>query len=56
MEMASVVPGLVPLQLIRIRNERRVLEEKFGDEHREYRAHVVLRQSTLKWPSITHSR
>jgi protein-S-isoprenylcysteine O-methyltransferase Ste14 len=28
---------LVPMQLIRIRNERRVLEEKFGDEYREYR-------------------
>jgi protein-S-isoprenylcysteine O-methyltransferase Ste14 len=28
---------LVPLQLIRIRNERCVLEEKFGDEYREYR-------------------
>ena len=28
---------LVPLQLIRIRNERRVLDEKFGDEYREYR-------------------
>jgi protein-S-isoprenylcysteine O-methyltransferase Ste14 len=28
---------LIPLQLTRIRNERRVLEEKFGDEYREYR-------------------
>ena len=28
---------LVPLQLTRIRKERAALEEKFGDEYREYR-------------------
>lgn len=28
---------LIPLQWARIRNERRVLEEKFGDAYREYR-------------------
>jgi protein-S-isoprenylcysteine O-methyltransferase Ste14 len=31
---------LIPLQLVRIRNERQVLEEKFGDEYREYRKHT----------------
>jgi protein-S-isoprenylcysteine O-methyltransferase Ste14 len=28
---------LIPVQLLRIRQEARVLEEKFGDEYREYR-------------------
>ncbi|MFZ0333403.1 MAG: isoprenylcysteine carboxylmethyltransferase family protein [Candidatus Acidiferrales bacterium] len=28
---------LIPLQWARVRNERRVLEEKFGDAYREYR-------------------
>lgn len=28
---------LVPMQMMRIRAERRVLEEKFGDAYREYR-------------------
>jgi protein-S-isoprenylcysteine O-methyltransferase Ste14 len=28
---------LIPLQWVRIRNERRVLEEKFGETYREYR-------------------
>jgi protein-S-isoprenylcysteine O-methyltransferase Ste14 len=28
---------LIPMQLVRIRNERRVLEAKFGDAYREYR-------------------
>jgi len=28
---------LIPIQRRRIRNERRVLEEKFGEEYREYR-------------------
>jgi protein-S-isoprenylcysteine O-methyltransferase Ste14 len=29
--------GLIPVQLKRIRNERAVLEAKFGDEYRRYR-------------------
>jgi len=28
---------LIPLQWVRIRNERRVLEEKFGEAYRDYR-------------------
>jgi protein-S-isoprenylcysteine O-methyltransferase Ste14 len=28
---------LIPLQVWRARNEARVLEEKFGEEYREYR-------------------
>ena len=28
---------LIPMQVMRIRAERRVLEEKFGDAYREYR-------------------
>lgn len=28
---------LIPMQIVRIRNERRVLEAKFGDAYREYR-------------------
>jgi protein-S-isoprenylcysteine O-methyltransferase Ste14 len=31
---------LIPLQLMRIRNERRVLETKFGEAYREYRRHT----------------
>ena len=31
---------LIPLQLVRSRNEARVLEEKFGDEYREYVRHT----------------
>lgn len=31
---------LVPMQVMRIRAERRVLEEKFGDAYREYRKHT----------------
>jgi protein-S-isoprenylcysteine O-methyltransferase Ste14 len=31
---------LVPMQLMRIRAERRVLEQKFGDAYREYRKHT----------------
>jgi protein-S-isoprenylcysteine O-methyltransferase Ste14 len=31
---------LIPLQLMRIRNERRVLEAKFGEAYREYRRHT----------------
>jgi protein-S-isoprenylcysteine O-methyltransferase Ste14 len=29
---------LIPMQLVRARNESRVLEEKFGDEYRAYKA------------------
>jgi len=32
-----VLAVLIPVQLIRSRQEARVLEEKFGDEYREYR-------------------
>lgn len=31
---------LVPMQVMRIRAERRVLEAKFGDAYREYRKHT----------------
>jgi len=31
---------LIPLQLVRGRREARVLEEKFGDEYREYARHT----------------
>ncbi len=31
---------LIPLQLVRIREERRALEAKFGDAYREYRKRV----------------
>lgn len=31
---------LIPMQVMRIRAERRVLEEKFGDAYREYRKHT----------------
>ena len=31
---------LVPLQIVRSRREGRVLEEKFGDEYREYARHT----------------
>jgi protein-S-isoprenylcysteine O-methyltransferase Ste14 len=33
-----VLLALVPLQLVRARQEARVLEERFGDEYRRYRA------------------
>ncbi|HKM91979.1 MAG TPA: isoprenylcysteine carboxylmethyltransferase family protein [Candidatus Acidoferrales bacterium] len=32
--------GLIPLQIVRGRREARVLEEKFGDEYREYARHT----------------
>ena len=31
---------LVPMQIVRSRREARVLEEKFGDEYREYARHT----------------
>jgi len=31
---------LIPLQIVRSRREARVLEEKFGDEYREYARHT----------------
>jgi len=31
---------LIPLQVIRTRNEARVLEENFGDQYREYSRHI----------------
>jgi len=31
---------LVPMQIVRSRREARVLEEKFGDEYREYARHA----------------
>lgn len=31
---------LVPLQIVRTRNEARVLEEKFGEDYREYARHT----------------
>ena len=33
---------LVPMQIVRSRREARVLEEKFGDEYREYARHTWL--------------
>jgi len=33
---------LVPMQIVRSRREGRVLEEKFGDEYREYARHTWL--------------
>jgi protein-S-isoprenylcysteine O-methyltransferase Ste14 len=35
--LAALLVILVPLQVWRARNEARVLEEKFGEEYREYR-------------------
>ncbi|HEX3104629.1 MAG TPA: isoprenylcysteine carboxylmethyltransferase family protein, partial [Terriglobales bacterium] len=33
-----VVPAIVaPIQILRVRRESKVLEEKFGDEYREYK-------------------
>jgi protein-S-isoprenylcysteine O-methyltransferase Ste14 len=32
-----IIAVLLPLQIVRARQEARVLEEKFGDEYREYR-------------------
>ena len=32
-----LLPVIVPMQIIRARKEARVLEDKFGDEYREYR-------------------
>lgn len=33
---------MIPLQIVRSRREARVLEEKFGDEYREYARHTWL--------------
>ena len=33
---------LIPMQIVRSRREARVLEEKFGDEYREYARHTWL--------------
>ncbi len=33
---------MIPLQIVRSRREARVLEEKFGDEYREYALHTWL--------------
>lgn len=36
--LGIVLVALVPMQIIRARREARVLEDKFGDAYREYRA------------------
>ena len=33
----AIVAVMIPMQIMRARREARVLEEKFGDEYREYR-------------------
>jgi protein-S-isoprenylcysteine O-methyltransferase Ste14 len=35
--LLSLLVVIIPMQIIRVRREARVLEEKFGEEYREYR-------------------
>lgn len=35
-----ILLALIPIQTVRARKESQVLEEKFGDEYREYRKHT----------------
>jgi protein-S-isoprenylcysteine O-methyltransferase Ste14 len=38
--MLPIIAALISLQIVRARREAQVLEEKFGDEYREYRNHT----------------